>query len=180
MLKSYKVSFDMTVDTEVTCIDKKMLDEIVFEHVDEMCDRFDDVVRVDAFNVHENYDEVSPQHYKGTMPFEVIEVTEQLSFCTGNAVKYVLRAGNKPGVPWRTDIEKARWYADREARRQRTGNVGFSDVSQPVYEKLLEVDEEELTRLQQAKLRCVKELVARQCPLAAIDELYDEMEKILG
>ena len=58
----------------------------------------------------------------------------------------------------------------------------FTDCGERLGEMLreLEIDEEELTRLQQAKLRCVKELVARQWPLAAIDELYDEMEKIFG
>jgi hypothetical protein len=180
MIKSYKVSFDMTVDTEVTCIDKKMLDEIVFEHVDEMCDRFDDVVLVDAFNVHENYDEVNPQHYKGTMPFEVIEVTEQLSFCTGNAVKYVCRSGSKPGVSWKADLDKARWYADREQARMQDGNVGFSDDRQPVYAKLSAVDESALSGVQRAKLACVKALVARTFPLDAIDELEKSLRKLLS
>ena len=58
----------------------------------------------------------SPAHYRA-YPVEVIEITEHLNFCMGNVVKYVLRADHK-GEPIQ-DLQKARWYLDRElARRQ--------------------------------------------------------------
>jgi hypothetical protein len=56
-----------------------------------------------------------PQHYKpGT--YEVINVIEayELGFHLGNTIKYVLRAGNKPGEPSIDDLKKARWYLDRK------------------------------------------------------------------
>lgn len=57
-----------------------------------------------------------PQHYGGASdPFEAIKVIEawQLDFCLGNTVKYISRAGKKPGTSAVTDLEKARWYLDR-------------------------------------------------------------------
>lgn len=58
-----------------------------------------------------------PPHYTA-YPVEVIELTEHLNFCRGNAVKYIARAGLKGGPEDEiTDLEKARWYVDRELRR---------------------------------------------------------------
>lgn len=63
----------------------------------------------------ESDDPVShPSHYTPDGAPEAIDVIEgyQLGFRLGNVVKYVLRAGLK-GTPV-TDLEKARWYLDRE------------------------------------------------------------------
>ena len=38
-----------------------------------------------------------PDHYKLPNGFQVIDLTSQLDFCSGNVVKYVARAGNKSG-----------------------------------------------------------------------------------
>jgi hypothetical protein len=57
-----------------------------------------------------------PTHYGGADdPYEAIKVIEawDLGFCLGNAVKYINRAGRKPGQPKKVDLEKARWYLDR-------------------------------------------------------------------
>lgn len=50
-----------------------------------------------------------PAHYTSYSP-EVIVITERLSFCEGNVVKYLARAGRKPGAPEQTDLDKAHWY----------------------------------------------------------------------
>lgn len=50
---------------------------------------------------------------------EVIDLTEHLSFCSGNVVKYVCRAGRKDPDKHVEDLEKARWYLDREIERVR-------------------------------------------------------------
>lgn len=67
------------------------------------------------------YEQVDhPRHYGGASdPFEAIKVIEawRLSFCLGSAVKYLCRAGRKPGVDALTDVRKARWYLDREIQR---------------------------------------------------------------
>ena len=51
-----------------------------------------------------------PVHY-AQYPHEVIELTEHLGFCLGNAVKYILRAPFKGNEL--QDLKKARWYIER-------------------------------------------------------------------
>lgn len=60
-----------------------------------------------------------PEHYaKGwSNGAEVIDLTEHLSFCAGNVVKYVCRAGRKDPGKHVEDLKKARWYIDREIER---------------------------------------------------------------
>lgn len=62
-----------------------------------------------------------PQHYTGfSNGSEVIDITENLSFNTGNAVKYCARVGRVDGHNKGNqleDLKKARWYIDREINR---------------------------------------------------------------
>lgn len=60
-----------------------------------------------------------PSHYADgwSNGAEVIDLTEHLSFCAGNVVKYVCRAGRKDRDKHVEDLEKARWYLDREIER---------------------------------------------------------------
>ena len=60
-----------------------------------------------------------PPHYADgwSNGAEVIDLTEHLSFCAGNVVKYVCRAGRKDPSKHVEDLEKARWYLDREIER---------------------------------------------------------------
>lgn len=59
-----------------------------------------------------------PQHYTGfSNGTEVIDITENLYFNIGNAVKYCARAGRVDGHNKGDrveDLKKARWYIDRE------------------------------------------------------------------
>ena len=57
-----------------------------------------------------------PAHYNA-YPVEVIEITEHLNFCRGNVVKYVARAGLKSKDNEIEDLEKAKWYLNREIER---------------------------------------------------------------
>ena len=57
-----------------------------------------------------------PSHYT-SFPVEVIELTEHLNFCRGNAVKYLCRAGLKSKDTEVEDLEKARFYIQREIER---------------------------------------------------------------
>ena len=56
-----------------------------------------------------------PPHYADHYRVEVIELTQELGFCTGNAVKYILRS------PWKgayiEDLRKAAWYIERQRSR---------------------------------------------------------------
>lgn len=59
-----------------------------------------------------------PKHYTShPSGIECIQVTEHMSFNLGNAVKYIWRADEK-GAPLQ-DLEKARWYLDREIQRRK-------------------------------------------------------------
>ena len=60
-----------------------------------------------------------PAHYQGANGLEAIDVIEGfgLNYCLGNAVKYLLRAGKKDPARWREDLQKARWYIDREIEK---------------------------------------------------------------
>lgn len=54
-----------------------------------------------------------PAHYTGhPSGVECIQITEHMSFCRGNAMKYIWRAGDKGNEV--QDLEKAIWYLQRE------------------------------------------------------------------
>ena len=57
-----------------------------------------------------------PKHYRPGR-FEAIKVIEawNLNFHLGNAVKYICRTAESIEI---TDLEKARWYIDREIKRR--------------------------------------------------------------
>lgn len=64
-----------------------------------------------------------PPHYnQHPSGVECIQITEHMNFNLGNAVKYVWRVGLKSEDPL-TDLEKARWYIDREIARLRKAQV---------------------------------------------------------
>ena len=60
--------------------------------------------------------QVNPEHYKShASGVECIQVTEHMNFCLGNAIKYIWRAGLKDNAI--QDLEKAKWYIEREILR---------------------------------------------------------------
>jgi hypothetical protein len=61
-------------------------------------------------------DAINPPHYQAhPSGIECIEITEHMNFCLGNSIKYIWRAGLKNNAI--EDLEKARWYLDREIAR---------------------------------------------------------------
>lgn len=73
-----------------------------------------------------------PAHYGGDNTYEAIKVIEawDLGFCLGNVVKYISRAGRKPGADLLDDLRKARWYLEREIQNvalERAMSVDVSD-----------------------------------------------------
>lgn len=64
------------------------------------------------------YEEVDhPPHYNRIAGIECIDVIEHFPHNIGAAMKYLWRAGLKPGADTVTDLRKAAWYATREAER---------------------------------------------------------------
>ena len=65
-----------------------------------------------------------PPHYNAhPSGVECIDVVEHMNFNLGNAVKYVWRAGLKPTSSDVEDLQKARWYIDREIQRLTKGTA---------------------------------------------------------
>lgn len=60
-----------------------------------------------------------PSHYAEgwSNGAEVIDITENLNFNRGNAVKYIARAGAKDPGKLLEDLQKAQWYLNREIER---------------------------------------------------------------
>jgi Protein of unknwon function (DUF3310) len=64
------------------------------------------------------HDQINPSHYSGfSNGAKVIDIVERLNFNRGNAIKYIARAGRKEGADTLTDLEKAKWYLEREINR---------------------------------------------------------------
>lgn len=64
-----------------------------------------------------------PAHYGGAdNPYEAIKVIEAwgLGFNLGNTAKYIARAEHKGATV--QDLEKARWYLDREISNRKARN----------------------------------------------------------
>lgn len=66
-----------------------------------------------------------PQHYTShPSGVECIQITEHYNFCLGNAIKYIWRSGLKQGSDDVEDLEKARFYLDREIARRKSSKAG--------------------------------------------------------
>jgi hypothetical protein len=77
-----------------------------------------------------------PKHYIGHPSGVVcIQITEHMNFCLGNAVKYIWRADLKNDAV--EDLEKAKWYIEREILKRKSENgkrseqISFVDVVAP-------------------------------------------------
>ena len=72
------------------------------------------------------YDRVNhPSYYTGfSHGAEVIDITENLNFNRGNAIKYLARAGHKDSASELEDLMKARWYVNREIERLTSSEGG--------------------------------------------------------
>jgi len=60
---------------------------------------------------------------------EVIDITENLNFNLGNVVKYAARAGRKDASRTLEDLEKAKWYLEREIGRLRAIQAAENDAA---------------------------------------------------
>ena len=69
-----------------------------------------------------------PDHYRKDSNHEAIYVIEawQLNFNLGNVLKYLSRVGIKDPGKLIEDLEKARWYIDREINTLKSG-IGKND-----------------------------------------------------
>jgi len=60
----------------------------------------------------------NPKHYTSDPSgIECIEISENWSFCLGNALKYIWRSGKKDAEAEIQDLQKAVWYINDEIKR---------------------------------------------------------------
>lgn len=76
-----------------------------------------------------------PSHYHSNSGIEVIDAIEawNLNFSRGNAIKYIARASYKDPDKEIEDLEKARWYIDREIQRLSTTKNATINISNVNY-----------------------------------------------
>ncbi len=71
-----------------------------------------------------------PRHYNlHPAGIECIDVIEHMPHNIGAAIKYLWRAGLKPGEASVKDLRKAAWYAEREAQRLEKTTVTFKQYT---------------------------------------------------
>lgn len=89
-----------------------------------------------------------PDHYN-TGKYEVIDVIEDQGwgegFNKGNAIKYIMRAKHKNSDKEIEDLEKARWYIDREIQRLRAKDNKWFSVKE--INNILGYKDEEVERI---------------------------------
>lgn len=68
--------------------------------------------------LQKDYNKIDPAHYtdRGIEPIRFIN-SHNLNFNLGNVIKYLTRAGEKPGEHAIIDLQKARRYLDFELER---------------------------------------------------------------
>jgi hypothetical protein len=74
---------------------------------------------------------ISPPYYQAE-GFDLLDVIEAfgLGYSVGCAIKYLVRAGRKPGEPRVKDLQKAKCYLERAIEREFI--FGACDVAPPV------------------------------------------------
>lgn len=100
-----------------TCVDCAGYENVAPEWDDEVTIYSDLIRHLSTPNEPEGDAVNHPSHYTAYKGVEVIQLTEQMNFNRGNAVKYIARAGLKNPATEIEDLEKARWYIDREIKR---------------------------------------------------------------
>lgn len=82
-------------------------------------------------SVPEDNDPINPNHYQFSNGAEVIDITENLTFNGGNAIKYLARAtrldGQNKGAVLE-DLHKALWYVEREITRLEADEAVTTEV----------------------------------------------------
>ena len=102
----------------VTPCDECVTDNSASEVVDEAPNRLEQWAM--SHQAYTGNDPVNhPEHYTShPSGVEVIQITEHMNFCLGNAIKYILRADLKGNRE--QDLKKAMWYLQRELDRGNT------------------------------------------------------------
>jgi len=89
-----------------------------------------------------------PSHYTShPSGVECIQITEHMTFCAGNAVKYIWRAGLKNPENPVEDLKKAAWYIEREIARLSGAPQSFVLSETPTPDEMAHLKEAEVSAL---------------------------------
>jgi hypothetical protein len=123
-----------------------------------------------------------PAHYGGKdNPYEAIKVIEAwgATFCGGNALKYIARAGKKSGESTLDDLKKAKWYLVRAASHLGNGtrrvDLQHAPPGAPSYDS---DDVAEAWGLPEALARCIA-AIAIGHSMVALNHLNDHIINIM-
>ena len=79
--------------------------------------------------VYESVDH--PDHYNWIPGIECMDVVKHMNFPIGNAMKYLWRAGRKPGISSIEDLKKAKFYIETEIERlEQIGQLSAEQVGE--------------------------------------------------
>lgn len=124
-----------------------------------------------------------PAHYGGKDdPYEAIKVIEAwgATFCGGNALKYICRAGKKPGVDALEDLKKAKWYLARAVSNIHNGTrrADLQHVPLPGAPSYDSDDVAKAWGLPEALARCITAICVGQS-MYALNHLNDHIINVL-
>lgn len=110
---------------------------------------------------------INPSHYKShPSGIECIDVVEHMSFCLGNAIKYIWRAGQKDNIF--KDLRKAIWYINQEIDRlKRLGYHEEGDPKTSLKKARAKRDKEE-TRQDDEKSRSYAEIIKKMAGIVPL------------
>lgn len=85
----------------------------------------------------ESVDQINPKHYAQFGDYSPLHVIEKwdLNFRTGNAVKYIARAGHKDPSKHVEDLKKAKFYLEREIHLLDPSEPDPTDRNEQLYPK---------------------------------------------
>jgi hypothetical protein len=91
-----------------------------------------------------------PKHYNAhPSGVEAIDIAEHMSFCLGNAIKYIWRADFKNDAI--EDLRKAVWYIEREIqRREKLAAAQYQPPNAPDVEQYIRQREDFFNRVRSA------------------------------
>lgn len=121
---------DIEVDEGVTWVTTQSIDDEDAVESDTLRDFFEGYRFIGRGGVNHNVtsekgtsllgdgDAINPDHYQSDPSgVQCIEISENWSFCLGNALKYMWRSGKKDSSKNIEDLQKAVWYIEREISR---------------------------------------------------------------
>ena len=112
------IHLDETVPkTIVYNVDQNLIEKIMAIQKTRVADNIKYLSLVSPEEHPDGDDHPSHYIYDGVDVIQLTELTEQMNFNRGNAVKYIARAGRKDPQDELVDLEKAAWYIRREIER---------------------------------------------------------------